>query len=153
MKLPRRLELAVAKLYTAFHNGTLDPENCYHCAVGNICDNQDIWKHLTEEHGSTQLSHLGYLNEVFGRRINGYSPYELLTIEKVFLEGCGYSLPFRRSDKKVDPKDKEAHYKGLCAVVEYLCALDNIDNVMDISRLFAYTDDCPLYELPLDQGF
>jgi len=153
MELPRRLEQAISKLYTAFHNGTLDPENCYHCAVGNICDNYDTWKHLTEQHGSTRLSHLGRLNELTGRRINGYSPSELLTIEKVFLAGCGYSLPFRRSDRKVNPKDKETHYKGLCAVVEYLCALDGVGNVMDITRLFDYTDDKPLHQLALCQDF
>ena len=153
MKLPRRLEQAITKLYAAFHNGTLDPANCHHCAVGNICDNYDTWKHLTDRHGATQLSYLGRLNEATGRRINGYSPSELLTIETVFLQGCGYSLPFRRSDRKVDPKDKEAQYNGLCAVVEYLCALDSIANVMDISRLFAYADDQPLHELQLDQVF
>lgn len=153
MKLPHRLEQAITKLYTAFHNGTLDPVNCHHCAVGNLCDNNDTWKHLTDQHGSTQLSHLGRLNEAAGRRINGYSPSELLTVETVFLSGCGYSLPFRRSDKKVDPKDKEVQYRGLCAVVEYLCALDGVSNVMDITRLFDYADDEPVRALSLHQDF
>ena len=149
MNISYRLEQAITKLYKAFHSGSLNPENCYHCAVGNICDNRDTWKHLTDKHGSTQLSYLGRLNEVAGRRINGYSPSELLTIETVFLQGCGYSLPFKRSQKKVDAKDKEAQYKGLCAVVEYLCDLDRVDNVMDISRLFEYENDQPRYDLQL----
>lgn len=149
MNLPYRLEQAITKLYTAFHSGSLDPENCHHCAVGNICDNFDTWKHLTESHGSTRLSYLGRLNEAVGRRINGYSPSELLTIETVFLQACGYTLPFRRGEKKVDPRDKEAQYRGLCAVVEYLCALDGVDNVMDISRLFQYEKERPVYELRL----
>ena len=81
--------------------------------------------------------------------MNGYSPSELLTIEAVFLRGCGYSLPFRRSERKVDPRDKEAQFNGLCAVVEYLCALDGVNNVMDVSRLFEYENDRPVYELNL----
>ena len=149
MKLPPRLEKAITKLYTAFHHGTLNPEDCHHCAVGNICDNLDTWKHLTEQHGSTRLSYLGRLNEGFGRRVNGYSPSELLTIEALFLRGCGYRLPFRRSEKKVDPRDKEAQFNGLCAVVEYLCALDGVDNVMDVSRLFEYENDLPVHRLEL----
>jgi len=147
MKLTPRLEHAITKLYTAFHQGELNPECCHHCAVGNICDNRDTWKHLTEQHGTTQLSRLGRLNEAFGRKVKGYLPSELLTIEAVFLQGCGYTLPFKRSDRTVDPQNKEVQFKGLCAVVEYLCHLDGLDNVMDVSRLFEFENDRPKYAL------
>lgn len=149
MNIPYRLEQAITKLYTAFHNGSLNPEDCHHCAVGNICDNLDTWKYLSEQHGTSQLSYLGRLNEGFGRKINGYSPSELLTIEARFLKGCGYSLPFRRSEKKVKPYDKEAQFNGLCEVVAYLCALDNVENVMDFSRLFQFENDQPIYSLQI----
>ena len=51
MQTPKRLEQALIKLYNAFHNNQLDPEDCTACAVGNILDNQDSWKHLSNEHG------------------------------------------------------------------------------------------------------
>ena len=36
MQTPIRLEQAIIKLYKAFHNNMLDPEDCAACAVGNI---------------------------------------------------------------------------------------------------------------------
>ena len=93
MKTSARLEQAISKLYTAFHNNTLNPECCKSCAVGNILDNTDTWKHLTEGHGSLNLTYVGKVNEAFGRKLNGYSPLELLKIEAAFLSGCGYKLP------------------------------------------------------------
>lgn len=147
MEIPYRLEQALNKLYTAFHKGSLNPKCCNHCAVGNICDNTDTWKHLTNEHGSMALNQLGRLNELFNRRINGYLPSELITVEAIFLSACGYKMPFRRSDKSVDPKDKEAQFNGLCAVVAYLCELDGVDNVMKITQLFEYEKEQPAFDL------
>jgi len=54
--MTKRLEQALHKLYTSFYDGTLNPECCYACAVGNICDNRDMWKHFTEAHGSLKLN-------------------------------------------------------------------------------------------------
>ena len=59
METSKRLEEAIIKLYKAFHKNTLDPENCAACAVGNILDNHDSWKHLSNEHGSLQLNYIG----------------------------------------------------------------------------------------------
>lgn len=87
MKTTVRLEQALVKLYNAYHNNLLKPENCTACAVGNILDNQDNWKHLTNGHGSLQLSYVGRVHENLGRKFNGYAPSEILQIEKVFFRG------------------------------------------------------------------
>lgn len=149
MKTSKRLEHAITKLYIAFHNGTLNPESCKSCAVGNICENTDYWNYLTELHGSLELSYIGILNENFGRRIYGYSPKELLRIEVEFLTSCGYSVPLtRKSIKPENPTDKNLLFQGLCNTVEFLCKLDNVPNVMDYSKLFEFENDKPKYKLP-----
>ncbi|WP_242155380.1 Na(+)-translocating NADH-quinone reductase subunit F [Aestuariivivens sediminis] len=136
-KTTNRFESALKKLYTAFHNNTLNPECCKQCAVGNILDNSDSWKHLSDTHGSLQLNYIGRVNEVFDKRFNGYSPSELLQIEATFLKACGYQLPLHHKNKKPkNPTAKDNLFKGLSAVISYLCYLDNIDNFMDyIERL------------------
>lgn len=140
MILPKRLETALQKLYVAFHNGQLDPEDCQYCAVGNICDNVDAWKHFTDIHGSNKLNYLGQLNENMGKRIRGYSPKELLSIEAAFLKGCGYTLTSRnRLLKPARVIDKEMMFKGLCAAIDYLCALDRVDNVMQLYKRFDFS--------------
>ena len=148
MKTSSRLEQAISKLYTAFHNGNLNPECCKSCAVGNILDNTDTWKHLTEGHGSLQLTYVGKVNEAFGRRLNGYSPLELLHIEAAFLKGCGYTLPLsRKQNKTIDRNSKEVMFNGMCEAVAVLCKLDNVANVMDFSKLFDFEEDKPVYQL------
>jgi len=150
MKTSVRLEQAITKLYVAFHNGTLNPECCKSCAVGNICDNTDYWNYLTESHGSLELSYIGNLNENFGRRVYGYSPKELLQIEIVFLKGCGFSVPLTlHSIRPVNPTDKDLLFHGLNATIEFLCKLDDIPNVMDYSKLFEFENNQPKYQLPL----
>jgi hypothetical protein len=79
------------------------------------------------------------VNQNFGKKFNGYSPLELLQIEAEFLKGCGYSIPLDR--KCIKPKnstDKEILFNGLCKVVEFLCILDGVKNVMDYSKLFEF---------------
>lgn len=144
MKLSNRFEQAIIKLYAAYHNGSLNPECCKSCAVGNICDNTDAWKHLTQAHGSGKLSYVGLVNENLGRKFNGYSPMELLQLESVFLNACGYKLPFYGRQKVVKNLSKDVLFNGLCAVMALLCKLDGIPNVMDCSKLFDhdnYRDD------------
>lgn len=132
----KRLDNALKKLYNAFHEGTLHPECCKQCAVGNILDNTDAWKHLTDVHGSVALNYVGLVHQNFGRRFNGYTPLELLQIEAEFLKGCGYTLPLNRNVKKPkNPTDKEILFNGLCKTVAFLCKLDRIENVMDYSTL------------------
>ncbi len=148
MNTPIRLESALVKLYNAFHNNTLDPEDCTACAVGNILDNHDSWKHLSNEHGSLQLNYIGTVHQRLGRKFNGYSPQELLQVEKVFLESCGFKTPLcHYNPKPQNPRDKELLFNGLCAVIELLCSLDSIPNVMEYSKLFEYEDNQPVYQL------
>ncbi|WP_282030657.1 Na(+)-translocating NADH-quinone reductase subunit F [Winogradskyella eximia] len=137
MKNSIRFENAIYKLYTAFHNKTLNPDDCKQCAVGNILDNKDSWKHLTDEHGSVTLNYIGLVHQNLGRRFNGYTPIELLQIESAFLNGCGYYLTDKRLFKP-DSIDSYNLFDGLCAVVSQLCSIDNIDNIMDCSILFNF---------------
>ena len=137
MNTPQRLENALTKLYTAFHDDTLNPECCIQCAVGNICDNKDSWKHFSDFHGSLHLNYVGLVHQRLGRTVNGYSPQELLKIEATFLRACGFSVPLNPNGKKPkNPTSKETLFKGLCAVVDYLCKLDKVENVMDYKALF-----------------
>lgn len=148
MKTSYRLDNALRKLYKAFHNDTLHPEYCNSCAVGTILDNTDSWKHLTDIHGSTQLNYVGLVNQNFGYKFNGYTPYELLQIEAIFLKGCGYSGALDRTCKKPkNPTNKERLFNGLSKTVEFLCKLDGVANVMDYSKLFEFEQEQPKYLL------
>ena len=139
MRISRRMEQAIQKLYSAFHSGDLNPECCIRCAVGNICDNRDFWKHFTDFHGSVKLNYVGTVNEAFGKKFNGYSPLELLKIEAEFLAGCGYSLPIDRRGKNAKIElTQEILFQGLSRVVSFLCVLDKIPDVMDCSKLFDF---------------
>lgn len=139
METTKRFDKAIEKLYLAFHNNYLNPECCKQCAVGNILDNKDFWKHLSDNHGSVKLNKLGLLHQNLGRRFNGYNPLELMQIEVAFLKGCGYQLPYHHKHiKPHNPTDKNVLFNGLCSVVELLCQLDGIENVMDYSNLFNY---------------
>ncbi|WP_299552628.1 Na(+)-translocating NADH-quinone reductase subunit F [Seonamhaeicola sp.] len=142
MKTTPRFESAINKLYTAFHNNMLNPECCKQCAVGNILDNTDSWKHLSDYHGVLKLNYVGKVHQSFGRRFNGYSPLELLQIEMTFLKACGYQLPMHHKNKKPDnPTDKDVLFNGLSEVITLLCKLDDIPNVMDYRKLFVVKKD------------
>lgn len=138
METTKRFDQAINKLYNAFHNNTLNPESCTQCAVGNILDNKDYWKHLSDYHGSMKLNYVGLVNQNFGKKFNGYSPLELLQIEMEFLTKCGYSLPLRHYKNPKKNISQNTLFIGLCGVVELLCKLDNLPNMMDCSKLFAY---------------
>ncbi len=139
MKTTPRLEVALKKLYIAFHNNTLNPECCKQCAVGNILDHTDAWKNLSDAHGSLTLNYVGTVHQTLGRKFNGYTPLELLKIEATFLKACGFKLPLHHKHKKPNnPTDKEVLFNGLSAVVSLLCKLDHISNVMDYTKLFEY---------------
>ena len=148
MKTTKRLEAALIKLYNAYHNNKLNPEDCTACAVGNILDNHDSWKHLSNQHGSLELSYVGRVHQNLGRKFNGYTPQEILQIEKVFLDACGFKTPLCHYNKKPEnPTANEVLFNGLAAVVDLLCALDNIPNVMDYSKLFEQEDCEPIYHV------
>lgn len=148
MKTSYRLDSAIKKLYNAFHNNELNPECCKQCAVGNILDNTDSWKHLSDSHGSLQLNYVGKVHQSFGRKFNGYSPLELLKIEATFLKACGYKLPlYYKNDKPKNITNKDVLFHGLSGVIELLCKMDRIPNVMDYTKLFEVENNKPKYEL------
>lgn len=133
-----RFDKAIRKLYTAFHHKTLNPDDCKQCAVGNILDNTDSWKHLTDMHGSLKLNYIGLVHQNLGRRFNDYSPIELLQIEAAFLKGCGYHFTAQKRLYKPKIINENILFNGLCNVVSQLCALDNRDDIMDCSVLFDF---------------
>jgi hypothetical protein len=147
MKTTKRLDAALEKLYTAFHNNSLNPDCSKQCAVGNICDNKDSWKHLSDGHGSLQLNYVGLVHQNLGRRFNGYSPLELLNIEASFLKGCGYTLPLNyRNTKPKHPNSKKTLFNGLVSAIAYLCVLDGIPNVMNYYPVFQKEKEASLLE-------
>ncbi|SEQ07043.1 hypothetical protein SAMN05421824_1079 [Hyunsoonleella jejuensis] len=148
MKITPRMESAIKKLYIAFHKNTLNPEYCLQCAVGNILDNTDSWRHLSDYHGALELNYVGKVHQTFGRKFSGYSPLELLQIEATFLKACGFQLPLHhKNDKPKNPTDKDILFNGLCEVVRFLCELDNVKNVMDYTKLFEVKNNKPKYQL------
>lgn len=149
MKHSERFTNAVTKLYNAFHNGTLNAWDCTMCAVGSICDNTASWALFRVDGFNTGEANYvtpktGYLKHAKDsvEKSLGYSPVELINIEKIFLDNFnGKASNLRR--------DKEAQFNGLCAVVGYLCELEGIPNVMDYGKLFETEDNKPKYELSL----
>jgi len=146
METTKRLESALIKLYNAFHNNDLNPECCSACAVGNILDNHDSWKHLSDKHGSLELSYVGRVHQRLGRKFNGYNPLELLQIEKIFLDACGFQTPLcHYNPKPKNTTNKDVLFNGLQAVVSFLCELDGIHNTMDYTKIFEFEDENPVY--------
>lgn len=143
MKTTERFDKAVTKLYNAFHNGELNAMDCKMCAVGNMCDNTEEWV-------------LNYESDT------GYSQFELENIEKVFMQGYipetetwrvvekrfkGNILADGWDAKLVNKDNKDLCFIALCAVIEYLCELDNTPNVMDYTKLFETENNQPKYQL------
>lgn len=137
MKLPIRLENAITKLYTAFHEGTLNACDSCACAVGNMCDNNGDWR-LHARFDTHQKNEVISNNYKLPKCIinTGYTANELVNVERLFLESC-----------KFGKGTKQQQFKGLCAVAEYLCELDNIPNVMDYTKLFETENEKPKYQL------
>lgn len=136
MNLPERLEKAITKLYTAFHEEKLNPHKNCACAVGQLVGHGN-WLFGSFRSLSIGEENKGHFN---GPNPSGYSLIELRQVEKVFL------MEWIKTGSRA--QNKETQFKGLCAVIEYLCELDGIPNVMDYQKLFEYTDENkPKYEL------
>ena len=100
-------------------------------------DKSDSWKYFSDAHGSTKLNYVGLVNQKFGKRFNGFTPLEILHIEKTFLKHCGYRVPLdHRNERPKDPLNKDRLFEGLCGVITYLCKLEGIPNITDYSKLF-----------------
>ncbi len=140
MKTTKRLENAITKLYKAFHSGELTYGDCKRCAVGNICDNNSDWVNVVNC-GNTlpylKIKSFTTTNKTIIK--SGYSPHEIAKIEAYFGHGT-YSVPFDSNDFD-NTAHKKDYFKGLEAVIKYLCELDNIDNVMDYTSLFEYDEN------------
>lgn len=144
MKTTKRFERAVSKLYNAFHNGTLDAYDCKYCAVGNLCDNSDEWESVCCY--MLDLSeYKGVKKEIIDE--TGYSPKELRIIEEVFITLGKNKSAINDLTMSSDFEEREDQFKGLCAVIEYLCELDNIPNIMDYTSLFETENNKPIKEL------
>ncbi len=128
MKTTKRFDNTVMKLYKAFHNGYLKFEFSCACAVGNICNNSMTWRGAINYYGALNLDgYKGKTKKCIDQ--TGYSVYELATIEQIFMfEAFGLE------------EEKEKQYQGLCKVIEYLCELDGLENVMDYTSLFEYKE-------------
>jgi len=134
----KRFDNAVTKLYNAFHNGELNAMKSCQCAIGNMVGGH-YWNPYSQE---TQ-------DEA------GYNAREIINIEQIFMhgripnkimqwyfnktnflnEGTGWS------GYDVNNSNKELQFLALTKVIEYLCELDNIPNVMDYTSLFEFDKD------------
>ncbi len=131
--MTQRLENALTKLYKAYHEGTLQAQDCKHCAVGNIVEGEE-WSDVEGfdyfDGGVSCPKGLSMIKK------SGYSIKELKRVESIFIFH-GWS--------------KINQFKGLCKVVEYLCELDNVPNVMDCTKIFETTEEGkPKHELELE---
>jgi len=143
-ELPKRFTDAVSKLYNAFHSGKLQLTDCKKCAVGNICNNSDKWflpirstNFKTYSMVSNPLKENEFVDMPYSILKFGYSAFELAQIEHKFAKAMVGD----------NEKSKSNQFKGLCVVVEYLCELDNIPNIMDIQSLFEFENDQPKKQL------
>ena len=140
MKHSERFTKAVTKLYNAFHAGELEALDCGACAVGNICNNSTAWpnagKFYDNSFSYASPSQTRYAKQVIER--SGYSIEELIQVELLFIEAASLSVVV---------ESKESQFKGLCAVIEYLCELEGIPNIMDYTCLFETADDQPKHQL------
>lgn len=143
METSKRFNQAVEKLHNAFHENKLNPLSCTQCAVGTILDNNHYWKEFSNYNGTLQLNYVGLVHQRLGRKFNGFTPLELLQIEKVFLQACGYSVPLHQYKFPNKKKNKEKLFKGLEAVIAQLCIFDNSPNVIDCTELFNTIQSVP----------
>lgn len=140
MKTTKRFDRAVTKLYNAFHHGRLDAMRCTACATGNILGNVKWNGWMFDKEKRNWSNKFEYPENA------DYSKEELADIEWIFLSPW-IDFYGDRTDITNLGKNRRLQFKGLCAVVEYLCELDNIPNVMDYKSLFEAEKDKPKYQL------
>lgn len=137
-QLTPRLEHSITVLYNAFHNGTLNAFDCKACAVGNIVGH-DKWSMNAIDVDGSAFKLVNRASIIFPYS-NYYSGFELFEVERIFLSEWV-------KNKTLAGFDKEIQFKGLCAVIKYLCELDGVENVMDYTKLFETENNEPVYEL------
>ncbi len=146
MKTTKRFDNAVTKLYNAFHNGELIMTDCSKCAVGNICDGNYLWT------GARNLMTKMPIVMPYKRGLEvviktGYSVLEIIEIECLFMSGYRSHQFLNKAVSYYREGNKEDQFKGLEAVIKYLCELDGIDNVMDYTKVFDYNEEGAVNEL------
>lgn len=161
MKTPERFDKAINSLVRAFLDETLAKGWCTACAVGNIiassynqaldknylwgsvdCDGipNDRWGNVfcTDERGQQWRSLTSdVLTLVFK---TGYSIEELAKIEFAFETNT--ELPGYKYDQYSPTEIMEDQYKGLMAVLDVLCEIDNIDlsTKKEYKKMFEYSN-------------
>lgn len=130
MKTPERFTQAITKLYNAFHKGELNAMDCTKCAVGNMCDGSQEWASSKFREVPLFVEKYELARTCIAK--TGYSEKEVMKIEDLFMTyGIG---------------GKQKQFRGLCAVVEYLCELEGISNIMDYSKLFETENNEPKHQ-------
>lgn len=138
MKTTKRFDNAVRKLYTAFHENNLSAGLCNKCAVGNMVNGKTDWMGYVDGFKNTMHNQQKAYEQV---KSTGYTINEIVDVERIF-ESTYDKFYYQGIETKT-----ESQYKALCAVVEYLCELDNIPNVLDYTKLFETEEGKPKYEL------
>lgn len=161
MKTPERFDNAIKALVQAFFDETLAKGNCAACAVGNMvasawgqkvgsdlrevaCGpiNNSSWNNLFTTSDGVQFKGLSFINSDDDGELaiypTGYSAEELAKVEYAFETNT--SLEWRHYRVSHKSEIMEDQFKGLMAVVDVLCEIDNIDPV-PYKKMFEYTED------------
>ena len=122
-----RFDKAVMKLYTAFHEETLNAFRCGSCAVGNIVGHSGWAGYQGDFNDIEKRGDIGICEGRYPDN-SDYSTVELQEIEKRFLTVW--------AEARTVAQTPELQFKGLCEVVKYLAELDGVENPMEIMHLF-----------------
>ncbi len=145
MKTTKRLTKAMTRLYNGFHKGKLYAGSCDSCAVGNMVGGKANWYFALRVYTKAFKNHSYDIFTPLGLeqiRETGYSINEIEKIENIFERTVRHNA-FQHK------QTKEGQFKGLEAVIKYLCELDGIDNVMDYTKVFDYNEKGAINKLAL----
>jgi hypothetical protein len=123
------------RLVKAFFNENLVPKDCQKCAVGNIVGSS-IWGQIFSTDDGKQFFFEKGVDtppHVYTRAENlikstGYSVEEMARIEYAFEVNTNYHKLHLREKKITRDEYIQDQFNGLCAVVDVLCAMENIEN-------------------------
>lgn len=139
MKITERFDRAIKSLYEAFHFGELKKQNCKACAVGNMVGGRTEWHvaiYFMRQLGPNIDYHIiqpGYFVPEIKKGLlqiegTGYSYLQIMNIEELF-------------------ESSESEFDGLCKIIEYLCGIEGIPNIMDYIKLFETENNKPKHQL------
>lgn len=87
------------------------------CAAGTICNGNADWNWIK----------IGLNGNPYVIDDTGYTLKELLIVERLFMA------------ETIRGETRDTQFDGLCKVVEYLCLLDELPDVMEYKSLFEVT--------------